>query len=91
MSGVRERTGTLLAAHAVVASFLGGNVIRAGGLDVWGSDAGTLRWLPEAGYGYQALRTENAPKIERMSRMSTGLALLLIVQTLAWLVPLGVD
>jgi hypothetical protein len=36
VSGIRQRTGTLLAAHALVASFLGAAVIRAHGLDVFG-------------------------------------------------------
>ena len=36
VAGVRERTGTLLAAHALVASFLGGTTIRETGLDAWG-------------------------------------------------------
>lgn len=36
MSGIRQRTGTLLAAHALVASFLGATVIRAHGLDGFG-------------------------------------------------------
>jgi hypothetical protein len=36
VAGVRQRTGTLLAAHALVASFLGAATIRAAGLDAWG-------------------------------------------------------
>jgi hypothetical protein len=36
VAGVRQRTGTLLAAHALVASFLGGTTIRETGLDAWG-------------------------------------------------------
>jgi hypothetical protein len=36
VSGIRQRTGTLLAAHALVASFLGAAALRAHGLDVWG-------------------------------------------------------
>ena len=36
VSGIRQRTGTLLAAHALVASFLGAAVIRAHGLDGFG-------------------------------------------------------
>ncbi|HVE69705.1 MAG TPA: hypothetical protein VNB64_14115 [Solirubrobacteraceae bacterium] len=32
VAGIRQRTGTLLAAHAAVASFLGGTAIRAGGI-----------------------------------------------------------
>jgi hypothetical protein len=33
VSGIRQRTGTLLAAHALVASFLGAATIRAHGLE----------------------------------------------------------
>ncbi|MGP8241868.1 MAG: hypothetical protein ACLQQB_08915 [Solirubrobacteraceae bacterium] len=36
VSGIRQRTGTLLAAHALVASFLGAAVIRTHGLDGFG-------------------------------------------------------
>jgi hypothetical protein len=36
VSGIRQRTGTLLAAHALVASFLGATVIRAHGVDGFG-------------------------------------------------------
>jgi hypothetical protein len=43
VSGIRQRTGTLLAAHALVASFLGAAVIRAHSLDGFGWIAlGTL-------------------------------------------------
>jgi hypothetical protein len=35
VSGIRQRTGTLLAAHALVASFLGAAVIRAHGFDAF--------------------------------------------------------
>jgi hypothetical protein len=40
VAGIRQRTGTLLAAHALVASFLGGTAISSGGFDGWGSSAG---------------------------------------------------
>jgi hypothetical protein len=36
VSGIRQRTGTLLAAHALVASFLGGTTLTSRGLDGWG-------------------------------------------------------
>lgn len=36
MSGIRQQTGTLLAAHALVASFLGATAIRGHGLDAFG-------------------------------------------------------
>jgi hypothetical protein len=35
VAGIRQRTGTLLAAHALVASFLGATTIRATGLSPW--------------------------------------------------------
>ena len=134
VAGIRQRTGTLLAAHALVASFLGATTIRAVGLDAWGwialaalvvgliaaavllapwdlkfavdaqqlydelyaqaakeADAGTLGWLAAAGYGYQALRVENFRKVQWMSRISGGLGVLMIAQTLAWLTALAVD
>ena len=36
VTGIRQRTGTLLAAHALVASFLGATTIRETGLGFWG-------------------------------------------------------
>jgi hypothetical protein len=36
VAGVRSRTGTLLAAHALVASFLGATAVRSHGLDALG-------------------------------------------------------
>jgi hypothetical protein len=134
VAGIRQRTGTLLAAHALVASFLGATTIREAGLEIWGwlaltslvlgliaaavllapwklkfsvdamrlydqlyeqaakeADSGTLGWLASAGYLYQSLREENAPRVAVMSRISEVLGVLMIVQTLAWLVGLGVD
>jgi len=35
VTGIRQRTGTLLAAHALVASFLGATTIREVGLEGW--------------------------------------------------------
>jgi hypothetical protein len=134
VSGIRQRTGTLLAAHALVASFLGATTIREGGLGSWEwvalaslvlgriaaavllapwklkfsvdamqlydelygqaakeADEGTLGWLASAGYLYQSLREENAPRVAQMSQISGGLGVLMVVQTLAWLAGLGVD
>ena len=133
MSGARQRTGTLLAAHALVASFLGAATIRAQGLHVFGwialgalvlglsaaavllapwqlkfavdardlynqlypqasdeADTDRLGWLAEAGYGYQALREENANKVRLMSWLSGALGILMIAQTIAWLAALAV-
>ncbi len=133
VAGVRQRTGTLLAAHALVASFLGAATIRADGLGpaswiaigalVLGlvaaatllapwklkfsvdarelydqlypqaaaeAESETLGWLAAAGFGYQALREENAGRVRRMSVLSGALGVLMVVQTLAWLTGLAV-
>jgi hypothetical protein len=134
VAGVRQRTGTLLAAHALVASFLGATTVRAQGLTALGwvalvalvlglvvaavllapwrlkfavdarelyadlyeqaaaeAPEDTLTWLATAGYSYQALREENAPKVRWMSWLSGTLGVLMVVQTLAWLAALAVD
>lgn len=133
VAGIRQRTGTLLAAHALVASFLGSAAIRVAGLDVLGSialatlvigliiaaillapwrlkfavnardlydelyeqaaaeaEAETLGWLAAAGFGYQALREENMPTVRRMSRLSGLLGVIVVAQTVAWLLALAV-
>lgn len=132
VAGIRQRTGTLLAAHALVASFLGATTVHSQGLRGLGwvavailllglviaaillapwrmkfaidarelyedlyqqaadeADADTLGWLASAGYSYQALRKENAPKVRRMSRLSGALGVLMVLQTLAWLIALA--
>jgi hypothetical protein len=134
VSGIRQRAGTLVAAHAVVASFLGGTVPRGDGLDAWAwvaivalvialaiaaallaawklkfavdatdlyrelypqaakeAEDETLGWLVGAAFGFQQLREENARRVAVMSHLSAWLALLLIVQTVSWLVALGLD
>jgi hypothetical protein len=134
VAGVRHRTGTLLAAHALVASFLGATTVRARGIHTlswialvalvlglvvaavllapWrlkfavdarelydelyeqaAAEAGaeTLGWLAAAGYGYQKLRAENAPKVRLMSWLSGALGVLMVVQTLAWLAGLAIN
>jgi hypothetical protein len=53
--------------------------------------AARLGWLAEAGYGYQALREENANKVRVMSWLSGALGILMIVQTIAWLAALAVE
>jgi hypothetical protein len=133
-AGIRQRTGTLLAAHALVASFLGATTIRAVGLDALGwvalvtlvaglalaavllapwqmkfaidaralygelydtaaaeAESDTLGWLAGAGFAYQDLREENAPRVRIMSRCSGLLSFLMIAQTLAWLCALALD
>jgi len=133
VSGIRQRTGTLLAAHALVASFLGSAAIRAHGLHLFGwlalvalvlglcaaavllgpwplkfavdarelyralfeqarneAEEETLGWLAAAGYGYQSLREGNATQVHWMAWLSGVLSMLMILQTLAWLVALQV-
>jgi hypothetical protein len=132
VTGIQQRTGTLLAAHALVASFLGGTVLTSRGLDGWtwmaigallvglvlaaillapwdfrfsiaapdlydkifavASAEGptdNLSWLVEAAFDYELLRKRNARRARRMGRMSSLLAFLVVVQTLAWLVDLA--
>jgi hypothetical protein len=134
VAGIRQRTGTLLAAHALVASFLGAATIRAVGLDAWGwiaisllvlglaaagvllapwrlafsvdarvlysllyeeaaaeAESGTLAWLASGGYLYQALREKNETRVAWMSRISAGLGILMVLQTVAWLAGLAID
>ncbi len=134
VSGIRQRTGTLLAAHALVASFLGSATIRAHGLETLGwialaalvlglcvsalllapwqlkfavdarelydelypeaeaeAEADTLGWLAAAGYGYQALREENAGKVRVMSWLSGAVGILMIAQTISWLAALAIQ
>jgi hypothetical protein len=134
VSGIRQRTGTLLAAHALVASFLGAATIRAHGLEALGwialaalvlglcmsavllapwqlkfavdarelydelypkagaeAEADTLGWLAAAGYGYQALREENADTVRVMSWLSGAVGILMIAQTISWLAALAVQ
>jgi hypothetical protein len=55
------------------------------------AEAGTLGWLAAPGFGYQRLREEDAGRVRRMSRCSGLLAVLMIVQTLAWLSALAID
>jgi hypothetical protein len=51
----------------------------------------TNPWLVAAGFNYQALRAENAPKVARMSRLSGAVGALMVVQTLAWMSALALD
>ncbi|HKG04255.1 MAG TPA: hypothetical protein VKB03_13835 [Conexibacter sp.] len=131
VSGVRQRTGTLLAAHALVASFLGAAAIRTGGLHGWSwvalfslvaglvvaavllgpwklifavdpnelymqlyeqarrtTDADGAEWLVAAALGYQLLRDQNARRVRVMSALSAALAVLMVLQTLAWIAEL---
>ncbi len=132
VTGIRARTGTLLAAHALVASFLGATTIRTQGLVplVWVAlaalalglmiaalllspwrlrfslDARELQdemnlpqqpsrsvaeWTTAVGLFHHALMEQNESRVRRMSTLSGALAMLMVLQTLAWLAVLVVD
>lgn len=131
VTGIRQRTGTLLAAHALVASFLGATTVKAKGLHgfswaalvalllglviaavllsnwdlrfaidapdfytelydeaVAEAETETLGWLVSAPYGYHNLRRANAKRVRIMGRLLTVLGILMVLQTLFWLVAL---
>jgi len=128
---IRQRTGTLLAAHALVASFLGAATVKARGLhgfswvavgalvlgliiaaallsnwklrfaidapDLYAElyelavadpEDDTLGWLVSAAYGYHNLRRANAKRVKIMGILLTGLGVLVVLQTLSWLIAL---
>lgn len=134
VSDIRQRTGTLLAAQALVASFLGSAAINGQRFDVWSWLAlvafvvglvlaaavlapwsltfavdprdlyrqlqaqaadevseGTLVWLVAAALLYRKLRQDNRATVELISRCSAGLGAVMVVQTLLWLLALGLD
>lgn len=131
VTGIRQRTGTLLAAHALVASFLGATTVKSKGLHgfswaalialvvglvisavllsnwklrfaidapdfyaelydeaVSESDSGTLGWLVSAAFGYHNLRRANASRVRVMGVLLTILGVLMVLQTIFWLVAL---
>lgn len=131
VTGIRQRTGTLLAAHALVASFLGATTVKAKGLhgfswaaltalvlgliiaatllsnwklrfaidapdfyaelyDEAAAEAkdDTLGWLVSAAYGYHNLRRTNAKRVKIMGILLTGLGVLMVLQTIFWLIAL---
>ena len=53
------------------------------------AEADTLGWLA-AGYGYQALREENVARVGMMSLLSGILGVLMVAQTVSWLISLAV-
>jgi hypothetical protein len=134
VSGIRQRAGTLLAAHALVASFFGGPAIERDGFDLftwtavgalvaglilaagilapwqlqfavdarniyWGLGVqakeealeGTLGWLAAVGFSYEDLRRQNRQKVLLISRMSAALGIVMVLQTLLWILVLGLD
>jgi hypothetical protein len=50
-----------------------------------------LGWLAAAGFGYQALREENARTVKHMSWLSGALGVLMVAQAVAWLTALAVN
>jgi hypothetical protein len=131
VAGVRQRTGTLLAAQALVATFLGGAATEGNGLHALGwlavltllmglvaaavvlapwpltfavdvhdlyeqlyplalEDArdNSLHWLVEAGFGYQDLQRQNDRRVVWLSRLSAALGVLMVAQTVLWLLAL---
>jgi hypothetical protein len=128
VGGIRRRTGTLLAAQALVASFLGGAASKDHGFHALGwlavlallmglvvaavvlapwrlkfavnardlyeqlyrqareeADLDSLRWLAAVGFGYQDLRLRNARSVRWLSRLSATLGVLMVMQTVLWL------
>lgn len=49
-----------------------------------------MGWLAAAGYGYQALREENVARVGIMSLLSGVLGVLMVAQTVSWLIALAV-
>ena len=133
VDGLRSRTSTLVAAQALVASFLGGAALDRGPLDVWGwaavtmlaaglalaaailapwrmtfvldarqtyrrlaqsaedeASGGTLGWLVTAALAHDRLRRRNDPTVRRMTVAAVALTVLTIVQTVLWIVAIGV-
>ena len=54
------------------------------------AEGDTLGWLATAGYSYQAIRTESAAKVRRMSWLSGTLGVLMVAQTPEWLAALAI-
>jgi hypothetical protein len=48
----------------------------------------SAEWLAAAGFGYDRLRGRNARRVKLMSALSTALAVLMVLQTLAWIAEL---
>ena len=128
VGGIRQRTGTLLAAQALVASFLGGAASKHHGFHALGwlavlallmglvvaavvlapwrltfavnardlyeqlyprarenAQLDSFGWLAAAGFGYQDLRRRNARSVRWLSRLSAALGVLMVMQTVLWL------
>jgi hypothetical protein len=133
VSGIRSRAATLVAAQALVASFLGDTAADGGSFDAWGwaavvaltlglllatlivapwrisfaldarllhrrlraqavaeSEAGTLGWLTMAALQHHHLHDRNLALVRRLNRLSAASATLTIVQSLLWIISIGV-
>jgi hypothetical protein len=98
VTGIRQRTGTLLG--LVIAAVLLSNRDLRFAIDapdfytelydeaVAEAEAETLGWLVSAAYGYHNLRRANAQRVRIMGRLLTVLGILMVLQTLFWLVAL---
>lgn len=130
IAGIRQRTGTLLAAQALVASFLGSSVLRADGFTGWSRPAtitlvvglvlaaavlapwkmefavdtrelynqltvealaGDPARLIAAAFIYQDVQRANARRERIMRDLSAALGAVTVVQTLLWMLALGLD
>jgi hypothetical protein len=130
VAGIRQRTGTLLAAQALVASFLGGSVLRTDGFAGWSRPAtislvvglvlaaailapwrmefavdahelydqldddeldGDPARLVAAAFIYQEIRWANDSRERIMRDLSAALGVVTVVQTLFWMLALGLD
>lgn len=133
VSDIRTRAGTLVAAQALVASFLGDAATGGGSLGPWGwaaigsltlglllatvilapwkldfsldmhdlyadlravadreAGAGTLGWLTTVIHLYQERILSNKPAVLRLNRLSAALGVATTVQSLLWIVAIGV-
>jgi len=55
------------------------------------AESDTLGWLAAVGYGYEALRAENARKVRLTSWLSGAVGILMIAQTISSLAALAVE
>lgn len=89
VTGIRQRMGTLLAAHALVASFLGATTVSAKGLHGfgWGAVAALVAGLIVAAVvlsNWKMRFAVDAPELYEEPALGT----LMVLQTLFWLAAL---
>jgi hypothetical protein len=133
VNGIRTRAGTLVAAQALIASFLGAAATEGGALDPWGwaavgslmlglllatvivapwemtfsvdlrdfssdlrlvvdaeAGADTLDWLWTVSLLHQERHLHNRSLVRRLNGLSAALAVVTTVQSLLWIVAIGV-